>query len=109
MTNVGTPRVFAPEIYTSNPQQRSQFSFWQKADIWALGVLGYEFITHQLYPPMVRLFKARKDGFNMAASVADENGKVHIPFANNYPRTSAFILRCLEFEPSKRFLDWDLK
>jgi serine/threonine protein kinase len=105
---VGTPRSFAPEIYISTGFQRQRFIFWKKTDIWAVGTLGYELITHNIYPVAEWLFDARRAKCNMKEVVELEKVKpIVIPNHQHYRKTTACITKCLQFNTEERFVDWD--
>ena len=72
------------------------------------GTLGYELITHNIYPVAEWLFDARRAKCNMKEVVELEKLKpIVIPNHQHYRKTTAFITKCLQFNTEERFVDWD--
>ncbi len=88
---LGTPVYMAPEKATADPHVD------HRADIYALGVLGYELLTGQ--PPFT--------GSSPQAVIAAQVTQAPVPVETRRPAVppalAALIMRCLEKRPADRF------
>ena len=88
---LGTPSYMAPEQATADPQTD------ERADIYALGAMGYEMLTGE--PPFT--------GPNPQAVLAGHLTKTPTPVSGVRPAVpavlNAVVMRCLEKRPADRF------
>jgi serine/threonine protein kinase/Tol biopolymer transport system component len=87
---LGTPIYMAPE------QATGDIAADHRADIYALGVVGYEMLTGR--PP----FEARSAQQLMAAHATEQPDPVVKRRPNTPPRLAAVVMHCLEKRPADR-------
>jgi Tol biopolymer transport system component len=92
---LGTPAYMAPEQATADP------NIDHRADIYALGVLGYELVVGR--PP----FAGRTAQEILAAQVTQQPPALCIQRPACPPTLESIILRCLEKRPADRFQSAD--
>src|SRR6267143_3884280 len=88
---LGTPAYMAPEQAAADPHLD------HRADLYALGVLGYEMLTGR--PP----FTAATPQATLAAQVTKKPEPVTMHREAIPPALNAFVMRCLEKHPADRW------
>jgi len=89
-TSLGTPAYIAPEQASGDP------SLDQRADIYALGVVGYEMISG--HPP----FRGRTPQAIMAAHAHETPPTLSSRRSGVPPELAQIVIRCLEKDPADR-------
>jgi serine/threonine-protein kinase len=89
-TSLGTPVYIAPEQASGDP------SLDHRADIYALGVVGYEMISG--HPP----FRGRTPQAIMAAHARETPAPLSASRSGVPPELARIVMRCLEKDPANR-------